>query len=118
MKLENFYKEIGSDYTIVLERFSDDREMLEHFVSTFPQDETMQNIRRAVQNNDNKAIEETSHALKGITANLAFHQLFEACSTLVETVRENKTEDIAKNFATVEKEYKRIVDQLNRFIHA
>jgi len=115
MRLENFYWEIGSDYATVLERFSDDKEMLEHFVTTFPNDETMNNIRIAVQNNDDKAIEETTHALKGITANLAFNQLYAACSKLVETIRHRRKEDIQKDFATVEQEYTIIVDHIEHF---
>ncbi len=114
MKLENFYQKIGSEYTILLERFCNNASLLDKFVRQFPDDPVFHFLKDAVDTSDYCAVENYAHALKGVAANLGFERLQSACSALVLSVREDHLEDIPEQFETAQKEYAIIIDEIHK----
>lgn len=109
MTIKNFYEDIGVEYDIIVERFCGDENMLSMFVCSFPEDPTYQNLVNAVEKLNNFEIENYAHALKGLSANLAFIKLQSACAQVVNCVRQNKADKIPENFGEVKIEYENIV---------
>ena len=114
MKLENLYSNIGTEYQTTLERFCSDENMLRMFVMSFPDDSTYQNLEAAVDALNYTEIESHAHALKGVSANLGFNKLQNACSEVVLCVRQQKLENIPPSFQRVKEAYQNIIDEIQK----
>ena len=112
MTIKKFYEDNGVEYETVVERFCGDENMLNRFVCTFPNDSTYQNLVDAFKKPNYSEIENYAHALKGLSANLAFVKLQSACAQVVNCVRQNKLDKISKDFEEVKTEYENIVEQI------
>jgi len=112
MELRNIYKNIGTNYEIILERFCNDEGMLGTFVMSFPGDPTYQRLTKAVEELEYGEVENQAHALKGVAANLGFDKLQAACSDMVLSVRKNKYESIGENYKAVKNEYENVVREI------
>lgn len=112
MDTKKFYEQIGSDYDTVIQRFCNNEAMLSKFVLSFPDDPTYGNLTAAIESGDYQSIESQAHGLKGVSANLGFDKLMEACSKIVECVRKDETENIPQHFLKAKEEYEKILAEL------
>lgn len=112
MELSKLYEKIGTKYKIVLERFCNDEDMLSMFVMSFPDDPTYGNLASAMDKLNYTEIENHAHTLKGISANLGFDALQNACSEVVLCIRQHRLEAIQQDFQKVEREYAHIVEEI------
>lgn len=112
MDTQKFYEKIGSDYNTVIQRFCNNEAMLSKFVLSFPEDPTYNSLAEAIEAGDYQGIESQAHGLKGVSANLGFDKLMEACAEIVACVRNDKTEDIPKHFLQAKEEYEKILAEL------
>ena len=112
IRIEEFYQRLGSEYDTVIKRFCNNEPILLKFVRSFPNDPTFGNLKDAVARLDYSAVENSAHALKGVSANLGFNRLMDACAQLVLCVRQEHPEDIPLHFETAQKEYGIIIDEI------
>lgn len=105
-------EELGIHYTEVLGRFAGNEALMERFMKKFPQDQTFQQLRDAIEKNDMDETGVAAHTLKGVSANLGFQKLFEKCTELVAVVRNGETEKVKGLFEDVKQEYDYIVKGL------
>lgn len=102
----------NADVDKTLERFSNNEQLVERFIRKYPTDQTMENLRKAVEAEDHKEIEFLAHTAKGNAANLGFQKLSDMCSELVLAMRENRYEETDKLFDEVWNEYKVLVSAI------
>ena len=77
---------MGSDYAEVLVRLTKE-ERIEKYVVKFLEDTTYQELCKAKEAGDYKAVFLAIHTLKGVSQNLGFGKLYEASYELTEAVR-------------------------------
>lgn len=116
MTLQEFYSQINGNYDDALKRLMNDR-LIDKFIKKFPNDQTMQELKSAVENNDIETSFRAAHTLKGVAANLSFSALQAAASNLTEQLR-SRTEQADKDlYEEVKKEYAIVIDTLNNYIN-
>ena len=113
MELRKLYQKIESDYETVLRRFCNDENMLGRFVVSFPDDPTFEALEKAVTACDYQEIESRAHSLKGVSANLGFDRLQEACAKVVLCVRQERFEEIADDFQPLKRQYEKVVEEIS-----
>ncbi len=86
MTIKEFYEIIHGDYEEIYSRFSADALIL-RFIRRFPSDLTYEELMEAVKNADIPASFVAAHKLKGLAANFAFSELYDALSELSEQLR-------------------------------
>ena len=112
MKLEEFYEKIGSSYSDVFARFSDE-EFILHFVLKFGQDKSFDNLKAALESGDVTVAFRAAHTLKGVTANLGFTELYEKDYVITEALRAGDIETAKSLFPELENLYETVIDALN-----
>lgn len=108
MLLEDLYEELNLDISVVIHRFAENRNLLELYIKKFVNEPTFHKLEEAVKAGDYKEMEGQSHALKGVTANFGFEQLFQACSDMVLHIRSEKYEEVDHDFEKIKTEYEKI----------
>lgn len=99
MTLQECYEKLNGNYEDVKMRIQMDK-LIDKFILKFPNDKTMEELTRAVNDGDIEASFDAAHTLKGLSANLGFEALTNAVSALTEQLRsrENKAdEDLYKD---------------------
>lgn len=116
MDVERFYELINGNYQEVLSRLMNDN-LIEKFLKKFKENQSLDELRKAVELSDlEKAFIEV-HTLKGVSLNLSFTGLSEACSKLTEMLRgDNKLKadinEVKKAFDIIEKEYFLVISNI------
>lgn len=110
MVLEEIYKELHLDISVVIHRFAENKALLERYIKKFISEPTFDKLAKAVEARDYKEMECQSHALKGVTSNFGFEQLFQACSDMVLHIRSEKFEEAVRDFDQIKAEYEKITD--------
>src|SRR5574344_654627 len=77
MTYEQVLKQIDVNTEETLQRFSGNKELMEKFIKKFPEDNTTDELEKAIKAKDYKAIEDTAHTLEGQSDNLGFTKLYE-----------------------------------------
>lgn len=113
MEIRKLYEKIGTDYQVLLERFCNNEDLLCKFVMSFPKEPTYARLEDAYGRQDFKEMESCAHALKGIAANLGFLCLQEACSEVVQGVRQDRLETIPDSYQNVRAAYENIVKEIH-----
>ena len=70
MKLDEFFRCVGGDYGEAKARFQND-ERIVRFLNMFPGDDSMQNLKNAMNAGDTTTAFRAVHTLKGVALNLA-----------------------------------------------
>ena len=115
MLLEKCYENLKGDYSEIKKRLLRD-EVIEKFLLKFPNDKTMENLRKAVLNQNIEESFREAHTLKGLSANLGFTNLTNALSPITEQLRSGTCQADKKLFTDVEKAYQRIIDTLEIYV--
>ena len=114
MTVQECYNKMHGNYSEVLERLGMDR-IIEKFLLKFPQDESMNQLRSAIQEGDIEGSFKAAHTLKGVAANLAFTELQKATDVLTEQLRPKNEPADPTLVAAVEKAYNDTITAIEEF---
>lgn len=114
MTLEECYKKMNGNYVEMVERLQNEA-VVERLLLKFLSDNTMAELREAVEAGDIEASFTAVHTLKGVALNLSFTELAKAASELTEQLRPRKEIADKKLFDKVEEAYKKVVDAIKEF---
>lgn len=81
----------------------------------FPADPTMDALRASVASGNRDEAFRAAHTLKGVTANLAFTELFQSASILTEQLRSLQNDPDPALVDDVEQKYALVIDTLREF---
>ena len=85
--LKNSLIEWGMDWDDIYGRFMGNEAMIEKYIMRYPDNETFEELKKAVADGDAKAGFAAAHNLKGVCINLALNALAEPASELTELLR-------------------------------
>ena len=108
-------QDYGMDVDSTTARFGGNESLMMRFLTGFSKDPTMQSLRDAVAAADREAMKVAAHSLKGLTGNLGLTPLFEASTTLMNTLRQTE-DDVSDLYDMVCDEYDRTVAMLDALI--
>lgn len=114
MTIEECYKRLGGNYNEAKNRLMNDK-LIDRFILKFPDDPSMSALREMVEVGDNKAAFRAVHTLKGVTANLAFTQLFTDASNLTEQLRDLQHDPDPVLYAKVQETYDMVIRVLEEY---
>ena len=86
MKLDEFFRCVGGDYGEAKARFQND-ERIVRFLNMFLGDDSMQNLKNAMNAGDTTTAFRAVHTLKGVALNLGLGSLAHASSQMTEALR-------------------------------
>lgn len=112
-EIQDAYEKIGADYNDVVRRLTSEA-LVARFAGKFLQDNSFENLRTALANNDVNGAFLASHTLKGIAQNMGFSNLFEPSNALTEFLRPipETTAGSEELFAAVEAEYNKTAEAI------
>lgn len=95
--------------------------LIQRLLLKFPNEQCYSDLLEAMEQQDYRRAFEHAHNLKGVSANLEMHPLFEHVSSLVEMLRvegnatvpemEKELEEIKKDYETVTETIKRVLSE-------
>jgi len=89
MTLNECYAALGGGYDDVMGRLRSER-LVQKFVLKFPSDGSYQLLCSSLEAGDREEAFRAAHTIKGMCANLAFHDLLESSERLTEALRDGK----------------------------
>lgn len=114
MTLNECYEHMHGNYEDAKLRLMMDS-MVERFMFKFLEDDTMDNLRSAVEAKNISESFRAAHTLKGVAANLAFTELQAKASALTEQLRPQTAQADAALMADVEKAYALVVSSIRAY---
>lgn len=114
MTLWDFYKSIGADEKIVLQRFLSEA-LAYKFLKKLPADPTYFQLKESLSHEDYEQAFRHAHTLKGVSLNLELKDLAQASSRLTDLLRNPKEVDINQvhsSFKELESVYNQVVAQI------
>lgn len=114
MTLCECYTKMNGDYNAAVEQFQIES-LIEKYMLKFPAEKTMGTLRQAVADGDIEASFNASHTLKGIAANLAFKNLFDATYALTEQLRSRANPADPALYRKVEECYDLIIATIDQY---
>ena len=115
MKLDEFFRCVGGDYGEAKARFQND-ERIVRFLNMFPGDDSMQNLRNAMNASDTTTAFRAVHTLKGVALNLGLGSLAHASSQMTEALRGQGSmpESVQPLYEAVQKEHTAVCSALEQ----
>ncbi|WP_125142553.1 Hpt domain-containing protein [Clostridium transplantifaecale] len=110
MDIKEVYTKLGEETEFVIARFGGNISLLERFVKKFVEDPTYGRLMKSLKDKDYHEIEIGAHTLKGVAANLGFNKLSETAASVVQAVREKKTDRIPELSEAMSAEYKNVIE--------
>lgn len=89
-------------------RFCGNSSLYEKFLLKFAEDDSFQKIAEAKEAADLEGMLTAAHTLKGVSGNLGMKGLFEACSLMVNRIREGDQEGTAAAYPALEDAYEQV----------
>ena len=86
MTLQECYEKMGGNYEDVISRLTKEERITKYTIK-FLEDTTFRSLCEAREANDHEAVFREIHTLKGVSQNLGFAKLYEACHIMTEAVR-------------------------------
>ena len=86
MTLRECYEKMGGNYEDVISRLTKE-ERISKYTVKFLEDTTFRSLCEAKEANEDEAVFREIHTLKGVSQNLGFTKLYEACHVMTEAVR-------------------------------
>ena len=114
MDLKEMYEEIGGNYTEAKSRLMNDA-LIEKFALKYETDDTFEELKQAVLENDIEKSFRAAHTLKGVAANLSFTELAKAASALTEQLRPLKDRADADLYAKVIRRQEKVIKSIEEF---
>lgn len=118
LRIEEFYKQIGGDYSAVSARLPR-VELIERFIGRFLEDESFDMLCRHMASGNRREAFMAAHTLKGVSANLGFSGLFASASRLTEELRPESDlipESAAEMLSDVMRDYKLTADAIRGYL--
>lgn len=106
----------GAEVEDVLERLMGDEEMYVHYLSQFPDNKSIVELRQAVDAKDYKKAMGAVHTLKGMTMNLGLLPLTDVCMDMLLDFREGNDEAAAGQIDDVEEEFAKWSEMIQKHI--
>ena len=107
MELMDFYNAIGENYDLLLSRLlSSDR--IEKYLTIFFSENSIEDLKTWIINNDFQSAINTAHTLKGVTATLGFDHLASDICGLHGVLKNNESEKAGILCQQIVEEYERI----------
>ena len=115
--LKKCYEAMGGDYDGTLARFANNEALMKKFSLRFLEDQSYQELCRAMAASDRDTAFRDSHTLKGLCLNLGFTPLAKVSSELCEALRpgtfsEDDLAEVQRLFALIHPEYDRTASAL------
>lgn len=101
------------DVQEALDRFMGNEELMMKFLLRFPQDESFQQLKKAMEAEDADQAYRAAHALKGLTGNLAMKSLYDQAYSVMIDLREGNMATAKGKMEELEKQYQSVLDALN-----
>lgn len=119
MTVRELYDAIGGNYDEALNRMMNEG-IITRFVLRFLENDTYDKLKEAVANKDDKAIFETSHALKGVTATLAFTPMAQISGVITDSTRPGRDDlraalDLEQKMSELDEAYNITIAALTKF---
>ena len=111
MNIEQVYEAAGADYAEAIARLGKP-ERVQKFALKLPKDDSMANLRAAVESGDVATSFRMAHTLKGVAGNLSFTALYQAASDLTEQLRPQEAPADPALMEAVERAYARTISAL------
>ena len=107
MTPEEFYNEIGGDYSEVIRRIPLPNK-IPRFIKMFLEDKNYQELKVAIEDENVDNAFKAAHNLKGVSANLALKNLSEQASAITEALRNGDMAEAKKIMPSVTESYEKI----------
>ena len=104
MNVKECYEIMNADYEDVKRRFLSDSR-IRRFALLFLRDNSMNDLRAAMQERESEKAFQAAHTLKGICLNLGFTGLYAPVNRITEMLRAGDLEAAAEEIEFVEEEY-------------
>ena len=114
MNIQEFYKEIGSDYEEVVKRFGAEA-LVARFVIKFTGDPTFGKLEAAFAAGDQAGAFRAAHTLKGVAQNLGFTNLGKSAAELTEVLRARTFSGSDELYEKVKSDYDFLIAALKEF---
>lgn len=111
MTVREFYTQINGSYDEFLGRVGTE-ERAKKYIRMFTMDPTFTELNAAIDANDIPTAFRAVHTLKGLSANLALTDLYNASVVLTEIFRNYSGQDYADALARVREKYQNIIDAI------
>lgn len=110
MKEELFsdLQQLGVDMEEIMDRFMEDKELYITCLKKFMNEKTFLELKERLQEKDYENAFNCAHSLKGVSANLGLHHLFDAVCELVEPLRARKDEGLLEKYAKIMEEKEKV----------
>ncbi len=113
--IKGLYERIEGDYEKALSRMSSD-DRIKKYLTFFLADESYQQLKNAMENEQVDEAFRAAHTLKGVCQNMAFTALGKVAEEITEELRAKNMENAKKIFPNVERSYKKVIDEINAVI--
>lgn len=114
MTIKELYDVIGGNYEDLMTRIPKEN-MIERFVRKYVDCKEFDKLAEAYEAKDYKRLFETSHNLKGMSANLSFSKINKTITEICEAVRKGEPKiDLSELMATAQKDYELLVNTINQ----
>ena len=111
MTVQEFYKVIGSEYEDAARRLGNEA-IIRKFVIKFSSDPSFKELESAFRQGNAEKAFRAAHTLKGVAVNLGFDALYKQTCELTEKLRGRTFDDTETLFANVQREYGRVIENL------
>lgn len=106
------FEAYGGDYVTTMARFINNENMYLKFLDMLFQDENLEKLGKALEENDLQGAFEAAHTLKGVVGNMGLAPLFLAVCEIVEPLRvKEKRSDYTQLYQVIKVEFEK-VDEL------
>ena len=102
----------GIDVEDAMERFMHNEGLMLKFLLRFSEDQSMSQLRLAMEHQDADGAFEAAHTLKGVAGNLSMTGLFHQTGILVEHLRNRDLAAAADEMPALEEQYARVTAAL------
>ena len=119
MTLQELYQKIGGDYEQAIRVLRLDK-LIDKHIRKVTSNGVIENVIEAGNEMDPVRLFESSHAMKGVCANLGLTKLAEAASEISEEFRPGKSrhlsdEEVRARIRHIADEYQKVVDGIRKF---
>ncbi len=113
--IEEFYNQIGGDYSKAISRMQND-ERIQKYLKFFLMDESYNQLETAIEANDCESAFRSAHTLKGVCQNMAFEILSKVVEQITEELRAKDLKAALITFPKVKEEYQKVIDGIKKII--
>lgn len=110
---QEIFEAYGADYHTTMKRFLGNKAMYLRVLALLPQDKSLENLRKCLEDGNLHSAFEAAHTLKGVSGNLGLTPLYEATCAIVEPLRKQDPDcDYQAKYQTIRLEFERAEELL------